>query len=169
METERNTEDDCLSPKEQKVAVNFIWSQPDFSPEATVVDLILGHALGANNDIFEMYMEGTTLKENTPISEYRLDKMTDSSNCTSFDIKINLPKNSYQFLFRIEDVNNLISLAASESYKQIQLVSGRTINYLEIDDNYSITKEDKDGMIIKLEFFMLTSFCYTKQSLDSVH
>ena len=121
-----------VNHEEDTMSCTFHWRQEYDCPEIISVEVVLGHSAGVNNDIFEIYTEGVFVKDNSPLMVFPLER-NNQSDPTKFSTKLNLPKRTYQFIFRIEDAEKGKSFAISKYYQQTTLVSGRIVNYLEAE------------------------------------
>ena len=111
----------------------FKFKQDYDLPEIKSVEIVLGHSAGVNNDLFEIYIKGVSVSENSPLLVCPLEQ-DDQSNPIEFKVELHLLKKTYQFLFRIEDVEGRKSFAVSDDYAQTKLVSGRIVNYFDVEE-----------------------------------
>ena len=134
--------------EEETVSCKFHWKQQYDSAEVKSVEIILGHSAGVNNDIFEIYTEGVTVKKNSPLMVYNLER-DNPSDPTQFSTELHLSKRTYQFIFRTEDVEGRKLFVVSDDYQKTTLVSGRTVNYLEAEK--TVTSQEQG---IKFVFYI---------------
>lgn len=128
----------------ERVPCVFNWEQSDDGVEVKSVDIILGQSAGASNDIFEIYTEGTSVKEGSPLVIYPLERNKEV-NKIAFQKELQLPKKTYQFLFVVEDIEGKKTFRVSDNYCCTTLVSGRTVNYIELDITDTTRGREKDG------------------------
>jgi len=111
----------------------FKFKQDYDLPEIKSVEIVLGHSAGVNNDLFEIYTNGVSVSENSPLLVCPLEQ-DDQSYPKEFKVELQLIKRTYQFLFKTEDVEGKKSFAVSDDYAQTKLVSGRIVNYFDVEE-----------------------------------
>ncbi len=118
--------------------IKFTWEPSFQSQKVKSVEVILAQARGVNHDPFESFVEGTSQKDDSTLQIHKLNP------CTSghFEKSIELPLETYQFLFRVTDEENQHRMTVSGSHLQTVLASGTTVNYVEKNTPSRI----RDGM-----------------------
>lgn len=134
------------NPDDKKVAFTFKFEKGNEGSKTKLVEVVIGPSIGANNDIFEVYTEGTTVKQSSPLIVCALTRSESNSNL--FQQKVELFQKSYQFLFRIEDTEGNKSFCVAENHNVTKLISGRQVNYIELQETVLSKKQGKDGKII---------------------
>ena len=148
---------------EEKITWTCSWKHPEDENDPKSVMLILGQAAGANNDLFEIYADdGFKIQENSPLKSHELVRVEGTSPRV-YRTELELTKAAYQFLFVIENIESKVSARVSADYQHTKLVSGRTVNYIELDGNFEHEGQGKDGK----NFLTLTDNCVVVLSSGS--
>ena len=140
---------------EEKITWACSWKHPEDENDPKSVMLILGQAAGANNDLFEIYADDDfIIQENSPLKSHELLRVEGTSPRV-YRKELELTKAAYQFLFVIENIESKLSARVSGDYQHTKLVSGRIVNYIELDGNFENEGHGKDGK----NFLALTDYC----------
>ena len=140
-----------ISTEDEIIGFIFTWRQRDDSIETKTVEVVLGPSGGVNNDMFEIYTEGTSVNESSPLTVHHLTR-DDQSDPVQFKQELQLLKTTYQFLFRVEDHEGKISFCVSDDYQQTRLISGRAVNYIELEKNLTSIEQ---GITLPKNFNLL--------------